>query len=50
VENEGYSWESMDKMLSLTRHLFQPVTFPARAVLLRKSWDKFLWLLEQNDK
>nr|CAB3244291.1 protein FAM151A-like [Phallusia mammillata] len=49
-ENELYSWESMDEMFELVENLNQRITFPARAALVRKSWDRFLWLLEQNNR
>ncbi|XP_002121148.4 protein FAM151A-like [Ciona intestinalis] len=47
--NEKYSWDAMDEMLSLSRPLNQLITYPARAALLRESWDRFLWLLEQSN-
>uniref|UniRef100_H2YCM2 Menorin-like domain-containing protein n=1 Tax=Ciona savignyi TaxID=51511 RepID=H2YCM2_CIOSA len=48
--SEKYSWESMDEMLEIVRNLEQRITFPARAALVRESWDRFLWLLEQSNR
>lgn len=50
LENEQYSWESMDSMLELARSTLQRITFPIRASLARDSWNKFLWLVEQDDR
>ncbi|XP_039273176.2 protein FAM151A-like [Styela clava] len=50
LENEEYSWESMDDMLRLASSTNQRITFPIRAALARQSWYKFLWLLEQDKR
>lgn len=40
----------MDNMLELARSTPQRITFPIRASLARDSWNKFLWLVEQDDR
>ncbi|XP_076453677.1 uncharacterized protein LOC143288898 [Babylonia areolata] len=47
-DNEPYSWEMVEKMEKVARKFRQPVTFAVRAVLARRSWDRFDWLLRQS--
>ncbi|KAM4708020.1 protein FAM151B isoform 1-T2 [Discoglossus pictus] len=48
--NEGYSWEMVKEMEDICKVLNQPVTFPVRAALVRKSWDQLHWLLQTSDR
>uniref|UniRef100_H3AIT8 Family with sequence similarity 151 member B n=1 Tax=Latimeria chalumnae TaxID=7897 RepID=H3AIT8_LATCH len=50
ADNEGYSWEMVNKMEDLCKHLCQMVTFPVRAALVCQSWPQLLWLLQQSDR
>ena len=40
----------LDDMIKVTQRVSQPVTILGRAALVRISWDKFLWLLEEYER
>ncbi|XP_078420552.1 protein FAM151B [Cetorhinus maximus] len=46
----GYTWEMVKEMEQICRTLYQPVTFPVRAALVRPSWPQLHWLLEQSER
>ncbi|XP_067838878.1 protein FAM151B isoform X2 [Heptranchias perlo] len=48
--NNGYTWEMVKEMEQICRRLWQPVTFPVRATLVRPSWPQLLWLLKQSER
>ncbi|XP_046551376.1 protein FAM151A-like [Haliotis rubra] len=47
-DNVGYSLSMVQTMNTHAIMLRQPVTFPVRASLVRKSWENLLWLLRQS--
>ncbi|CAK8676053.1 unnamed protein product [Clavelina lepadiformis] len=44
-----FTWEMMNKMLAIAEKVSQKITFTCLASVVRASWPKFLWLLEQSD-
>jgi len=40
----------IDEMLQVAEGVSQRVTILVRVALIRNSWDKFLWLLEEHEK
>ncbi|NWR57338.1 F151B protein, partial [Bucorvus abyssinicus] len=46
----GYDWMMVEEMAQLCRTLYQPVTFPVRAALVRESVSALCWLMQQSDR
>ena len=47
-ENSVYSRQMVEDMHAFCQDITQPVTFPLRAVMVRKSWSDLTWLLSQS--
>ena len=45
TDNDYYEWSFVQPVEHLLSDITQPVTFPVRANLVRKSWKQILWLL-----
>ena len=50
VDNEGYTQQMVDEMTSICNKLQQVITFPLRAIYVRRSWKHLKSLLESSDR
>uniref|UniRef100_A0A8D0BM10 Family with sequence similarity 151 member B n=1 Tax=Salvator merianae TaxID=96440 RepID=A0A8D0BM10_SALMN len=48
--NKGYTSAMVQEMAVICGDLTQPVTFPVRAALVRRSIPELMWLLQQSDR
>ena len=44
-----YNWTQVIPMGKLVSHISQPITFPIRAVLVKRSWEQIHWLLDLSE-
>ncbi|KAL9951105.1 hypothetical protein ACROYT_G043708 [Oculina patagonica] len=44
-----YNWSQVLPMGQLVSEIAQPITFPVRAVLVRRSWEQLHWLLDLSE-
>ncbi|XP_060686227.1 protein FAM151A [Hemiscyllium ocellatum] len=50
IATKPYTRKMVEEMYSLVKGLPQRVTFPVRAVLLKRAWPHFSWLLSQSPR
>lgn len=44
-----YNWSQVLPMGQLVSQIAQPITFPVRAILVRRSWEQLHWLLDLSE-
>lgn len=49
AQEKFYNWSQVLSMGQLVSQIAQPITFPVRAILVRRSWEQLHWLLDLSE-